>query len=274
MGTAAQVGDMMHMLTLCSTFAFAYMAALHFEMFDDAWKKEGFCVTNRDVEYWSSHDMCFYVDTAAALIFAGVYFVYSPSQSSQGNREFLLNIPGIFGHGLAHAAIGMGIRTGLVDPTEAWRSPYQTMSTKGFLTSESVQGALANVVFWLFLLKAILPKISHGLVAALAFLIMAVQLFVPQVFGFTFVQTVLLVLYSVAQIMRPVEEKGYSYALYAGLVGFPLVMVSILESTLCSSFVKDWLYGHVVYDAYIPASILAWYLLCHKEHKSTKGKEA
>jgi hypothetical protein len=274
METVAQFGDMMHMLTLCSTFGFAYMAALHFDMFDETWKKEGFCVTNRDVDFWSSHDVCFYVDTAAALILGCVYLLYSPSQSAQVNKEFLLNIPGIFGHGLAHAAIGMGIRTGLVDSSEAWKSFYQTMSTKGFLTSESIQGAVANLVFWLFLLKAILPKLSHVLVVALSMLIMSVQVFVPQVFGFTFVQTVLLVLYSWAQMQRPVEEKGYSYALYSALVGFPLVMVSILESTLCSTFVKDWLYGHVVYDAYIPASILVWYLLCYKEHKSTKEKEA
>jgi hypothetical protein len=242
----------------------------HFESFDETWKEEGFCVTNKDVKYWNSHDVCFYYDTAAALVLAVVYIFYSKSQSPQVNKELFASIPGILGHGIAHGALGYAMRTD--SSSDAWETIYQRSTNGSSSTSELILGLTALLVFWLSLIKASLPC-SYRDVGLITILVMAIQTFIPQVFGFTYVQTLLLVFFSVAQISRPEEEKGFSYALYPAIVGFPLALISYLESTQCSTFVKDWLYGHVVYDAYIPASILAWYLECHKYHQPTIGKD-
>merc|ERR1719215_259494 len=86
------------------------------------------------------------------------------------------------------------------------------------------------------------------------------QFFFPSRFGFTYVQTVLLLLFSTNQLLLPAEEKGRSYALFGIIVSFPVSLVGWVESTQCSVFVKDYLYGHLVYDAYIPCSMLFWYL--------------
>jgi hypothetical protein len=272
--TIAQFGDLFHMATLFFTFIFAYLVVLHFEIFDPSWKEEGFCVKNRDVSHWNSHDMCFYFDTAASLLLVAVYFLYSGSQSPQVNKELITNIPGILGHGIAHGAIGRAIR---MDDSmyagDVWETGYQRIKKGTTSTPELVQGLVALSLFWLFLIKATLPAWSYRGVALLSLVVMAIQAFIPQVFGFTYVQTVLLVLFSVAQLSRPSEEKGFSYALYPAIVGLPLALISFLESTMCSAFVRDWLYGHLVYDAYIPVSIFIWYLLCRKHHLSSVVKD-
>ena len=93
-------------------------------------------------------------------------------------------------------------------------------------------------------------------------------------FDFTYVQTVLMTCFSFKELLqRPrAEKENISYPLFAAIVTLPLSYVGWMETTQCSSFVRDYLYGHVVYDAYIPISILMWYLLCYAHAKSSEKR--
>jgi hypothetical protein len=124
-------------------------------------------------------------------------------------------------------------------------------------------------IFWMCLIKASLPNVKTATVAVVVLGAQFFQLFVPNQFGFTYVQTVLMLAFSLNQLNRPTKEKDFSYALYAALVGLPVTMVGWMESTQCSAFVMDYLYGHVVYDAYIPCSMLVWYLTCY--HRAVRA---
>jgi hypothetical protein len=101
------------------------------------------------------------------------------------------------------------------------------------------------------------------------------QSFTPREFGFMYTQTVLLMASSINQLVRRKDEKNYQFALYPWLVGLPLIGIGWIESTLCLKFVKDKLYGHLIYDGYIPVSIAIWYLLClwdNNKRLSTNSK--
>ena len=41
---------------------------------NEQWKKDGFCIQNSDVPYWSSFDTCLYVDVVFSAIIASTYF--------------------------------------------------------------------------------------------------------------------------------------------------------------------------------------------------------
>mmetsp|Transcript_19234 Transcript_19234/g.41338 ORF Transcript_19234/g.41338 Transcript_19234/m.41338 type:complete len:100 (-) Transcript_19234:61-360(-) len=88
----ASLGDAAHYATLASAFLFAF-SVVHFAgngsmgddgddkntigdpLFDTQWKADGFCVTNGNKPYWSSHDVCFYVDTIATVALGILHYL-------------------------------------------------------------------------------------------------------------------------------------------------------------------------------------------------------
>jgi hypothetical protein len=84
--------------------------------------------------------------------------------------------------------------------------------------------------------------------------------FIPQKFGFTYVQTVLMTCFVTKELLLPVEKKDYWYGLWGILVNVPVVVVGWIEALTCDSFLKE-IGGHVFYDAVIPLSILLFSLM-------------
>lgn len=244
---------------------------------DAVWKKQGFCVAHADEPYYTSHDVCLYFDTVAAIVLAVLYFTLRNCNGMDNANPLLANgIPGVFGHGIGHGFLAYAARSGTMTADNAallgWELLRNTMSKQG------ITAAFLSVVpltfFWLALIKASLPNKSLATVAVTATVAQFLQLVVPGQLGFTYVQTVLMLAFSLNQLARPVQEKDFSYALYPVLVGFPLTVVGWMESTQCSAFVMDWLYGHVVYDAFIPCSMLVWYLSCYSRAVRTNSSSS
>jgi hypothetical protein len=290
--TASTIGDVAHYATLLNTLLFAGTVALYMNggggdksadsgskfvadsvnstnsvlVLDATWKEQGFCIAHADEPFYTSHDVCLYVDTIAAMLL-GVLYLTLRNKPGMSNANPLLSsgIPGVFGHGVGHGFLAYGSRSGAMTSENAGLLGYEVMrnmyQTDGLLTAATKQ--LPLTFFWLTLIKASLPNKSLVTVLTVAVVAQFLQLFVPGQLGFTFVQTVLLLAFSLNQLARPVSEKDFSYALYPVLVGFPLTVVGWMESTQCSAFVMDYLYGHVVYDAFIPCSMLVWYLACY-----------
>ena len=78
-------------------------------------------------------------------------------------------------------------------------------------------------------------------------------------FGFTYTQTVLMLSFSINQLGKAKDDKGFAYQSYATIVSIGVPLVGWLESTMCSSFVI-YIGGHLIYDGFIAAATLVFYL--------------
>lgn len=269
----ATAGDCLHVLTIVSTLCFALVAGTYMRdpsvsLFDSQWRKEGFCITNRDVPYWTSHDMCLYVDTFMSVVLGILFWAWRKDPGMKdANSIFQTGIPGVLLHGFGHGALGKAIREGTMDVNEGHKLPIDTAMEKNNTPWEYAISVLPLIAFWLFLSKASMPQLSTIYVVPAATLATLRQLWTPNDFGFTYVQTILMLQFSINQLCRRKQEKDFGYFLYPGIVGLPLTLVGWMESTLCSTVVRDFFYGHVVYDAYIPLSMMAWYTIVHNQQK-------
>lgn len=276
----AMAGDTFHWISIASTVAFALMAGKYMRdptstFFDSQWKQEGFCVTNRDIPYWNSHDMCLYVDTALALL-AGLLFLAwrkDPGMES-ANVIFQSGIPGVLLHGFGHGALGKAIREGTMSLEEGHKLVIETTMEKSESALHFAVSLLPLIAFWYFLSRASMPQLSNVYVVLAAGLAVLRQLWTPNDFGFTYVQTVLMLEFSINQLARPKEEKDLGYCLYPAIVGLPLTLVGWMESTMCSTMVRDFLYGHLAYDAYIPIAMMTWYATIHSQVTAPSADKA
>jgi len=263
---------MAHIVCLANAGIFAYTVVMHsttLTLFDATWVPEGFCVSNREVPYWNSHDMCMYFDTVGSII-AGLCYLALKDTPGMGpaNELVKFNVFGIFAHGLAHGAFGKAIRDNVVpeNPSALIEDLLREYQEGNFeMLFGVVKYMLVLVIFWVGLLKASMPQSSVSkVVVPLALVSTILNMVVPPQFGFTFVQTVLLFAFSLNQLMRPTHEKTIEYARYPMYVGVPLSFISWLESTQCENFVIHY-GGHLLYDAWVPISMITFYLVCYMD---------
>ena len=271
----AQAGDIMHFVTLASSLGFAFMAGTYMRdpnstFFDAQWKQEGFCVTNRDVPYWNSHDMCLYVDTIMAVV-AGLLFLALRNDPGmdRANLIFLNGIPGVLLHGFGHGYFGKAIREGTMNLEEGQKLVIETALANNETTFQLALSVLPLVAFWFALSKASMPNISNKFILLGALVVSIRQLWTSNDSGFTYTQTILVLQFSINELCRPKEEKDLAYFLYPTMVGLPLTLIGWMESTMCSTLVRDWFYGHLAYDAYIPLAMMAWYMVIHSQVSTT-----
>jgi hypothetical protein len=228
------IGDVAHYATLVNMLFFAVTVALYMKgdgnsnskfvadstnttnsvlVLDATWKEQGFCVAHADEPFYTSHDVCLYVDTIAAALLTVLYFTLR-NKPGMSNANPLLSsgIPGVFGHGVGHGFLAYSLRSGTMTTENAGLLGYEVMrnmyAADGLLTTATTQ--LPLTFFWLTLIKASLPNKSLVTVLAVAVLAQFLQLFVPGQLGFTYVQTVLLLAFSLNQIARPAQEKDFA----------------------------------------------------------------
>lgn len=189
------------------------------DLFDPVWQPEGFCVSNRETPYWNSHDLCLYFDTIFALLHGVIYFALRNQPGMDPANELVkFNILGVLGHGLGHGAIAKAMRDGITPDSS--ETGLETMM--GQPPVEVVMRLLPFLVFWVFLLKATMPTAKMNVILPMSFVSMFGNALVPQQFGFTYVQTLLLLAFSVNQLLRPPNEKGLAYGLFPLIAGFPV----------------------------------------------------
>ncbi|KAL7563941.1 hypothetical protein ACA910_017556 [Epithemia clementina (nom. ined.)] len=262
------IGNKAHFAAIVSTLSFGVLVAHLVKdetdtLFDAEWKKEGFCVANADVPYWTSHDMCLYVDTASALFLALVFLLLRKTPGMERANELLIpGFIGILAHGLGHGTVGRVMRD---EGTMMGEDSDQTGldMIQGLPLSEAIQLQIPGTLFWLGLIKASGPNMNIFTAIVVSLAAMLGQLFVPKYFFFTYVQNVLMLSYSINQLSRKRNEKDFMYATHAMIVGFPVTMVGWMESTQCTAFVKEKFFGHLVYDGFIPFAFLTWYIVCY-----------
>mmetsp|Transcript_1603 Transcript_1603/g.2284 ORF Transcript_1603/g.2284 Transcript_1603/m.2284 type:complete len:322 (+) Transcript_1603:145-1110(+) len=282
-----EMGNQAHYTSIASILFFAWAVIVETSnenddddlIFDKQWRRDGFCVTNSNVAYFSSHDACFYLDTLAA-IFIGYLVLKSPLGKNPNmklaNQLLMPIVLGILGHGVAHGMIALAMRqenlgSSLSDVNE--KSDAQPnnegVAVQYMLAEMTPQVLFATQVvslafFWITLIKLTAANIPFLQTLVMAFVAGTVQSnLVPTQLSSTFVQTTLMLIFSINQLARNEEEKDFTYATFPLIVTIPLTFVGWLESTQCAVFVRDKFYGHLIYDGFISFSLLTWYVLCY-----------
>ena len=213
-------GDLTHLALILNASVFAYAVVMHNEsgLFDPVWQPEGFCVSNRETPYWNSHDMCLYVDTIFALLHGLVYLGLRKKPGMEPANELVkFNILGVLGHGLGHGAIAKGLRDGVQTSDLTGLDIMMEQSPL-----ERIVMLAPYVIFWIFLLKSSMPAAKFPVICFMTVVSMIGNAMIPNRFAFTYVQTVLLLAFSVNQLLRPASEKAFAYALFPLVAGFPV----------------------------------------------------
>ena len=152
-------------------------------------------------------------------------------------------------HGCAHASVGLRGRT-----------PHPTMSSFELAadTTQMLKSAAGLAAFWFGLSNGI-PEIGNGSKVkqlALAIGISLIQCsFVPEVYGFTFVNAIIYLLSGMCNLFG---EKSRFYNLFALLVILPNLPMVWLEGIACDSFLVKY-GGHFWFDFMIPFSVLVYF---------------
>ena len=217
--------------------------------------RDGFCVSNKDSLWFSSHSLCFYMD----VIFCVILYYYHLEGKSLKMVDYVLNpvstnIIAHFGHGIGHFFVGQYQKDGQTILI------YEEVDTYTFLGNITLL-----TFFWYGFMYAIHTKFSLQTRILESAVITYIHLFVPHRFGFMYVQTVLLLVSAVSELSVPRREKDVYYDLRSCIINIPIGLVSWLEATTCDQYLI-YLGGHLVYDCTIPFSILLYYGVVRHRH--------
>ena len=223
---------------------------------DDEWKVEGFCIQNRDVLYWSSHETSTYVDFVFCALLGYLYYNWHTTKGMEFANQFIpMGIVGTLGHGVAHWMLAIKMRQ-----KDTMNNDDEIVATEQQTTS-NFETILFCTFFWFPLLKASIPKSSVFHAYTLAIVVTYVQRnYLAEVYGFTYIQTILSVATHVSQLLLSENEKNCrSYMTLPLIAALPAVIISILEATSCNRFFKSW-GGHVWCDACIIIGMTMYYI--------------
>lgn len=223
---------------------------------DEHWKKDGFCIQNMDVPYWSSFDTCLYIDVVFSAVLGVMYLSW---KSIPGMETSSAIIPGTIlatvGHGIVHGATAFTFRDGSYheQQQEEEEIPREV---------ELVPMVLLFAVLWCPLLNAAMPKLDKKKVLLCAAIATYGQLYVKKELGFGYVQTLVNVGFHASQLMLSSDDKNKREYMLQPLIGLFPMIVGWNEALYCDSFLRS-MGGHALYDASIILSCIVFYLDCY-----------
>lgn len=256
-------GDIINVFVLAVSLVYAWTVVYFTQpgiqgVVDEEWKKDGFCIQNVDVPFWSSFDTCLYVDIFFSAILGVMYLAW---RNIPGMETSSIPVPSVIaatlGHGIAHGAMAVGLRDG---------SYHQQIDDEEAPPMWKIMVFCA--VFWFPLLKASLPKLKNTEVAFLAVIVTYGMGFVKKELGFAYVQTIVNVAFHASQLMLTTDEKNRREYVTMPLAGVLPIVVAWNEILFCDSYFRS-AGGHVLYDASIIVSFIVFYLNCY--HFNTKS---
>lgn len=201
--------DIINVLVLVSS-VFYVLTVVYFTLpgaqgvVDEYWKRDGFCIQNIDVPYWSSFDTCLYVDVIFSAVLATMYLSW---KDIPGIESANANVPAVIfstlRHGIAHGVMAIQFRDGSYHQ----RQDDNTKSEEIFLPA-LWKMLVYCVLFWFSFLKAAIPKMENNYIVVLAAIATYGNLFVKKELGFAYVQTIVNISFHISQLMQSSEEKN------------------------------------------------------------------
>lgn len=230
-------------------------------VFDANWLQHGFCVSNPESIWWNSHTLSFYADTAFAAAIAYLYCI-QPKQVPPIQKALLSGaIMGVLGHGLGHLHLGL-------DPT-GMDLRFYTHDLQS-----SLKVALVNIFGFGTIFKGTMPLASIKKLAITAFLatIGFTVLDIEPKLNFVYAQAVIYISNAIHMLFLSAEHKGTASYMLFPYLNLPVLVVGVIESTGCQSFLES-IGGHAVFDSSIAIGIIMIELLAnHIQFPSQKEK--
>ena len=253
-------GNAANLVVLAASLVYAGVVLVDSPVLDGGWKEDGFCISQRDVDYWSSFDTCLYVDVffSGVLMLMWLNWRHKPGMA-RASELVPMVILSTVGHGAAHGHMALNLRadTGS-NSTDVGNDESSSSSENELATAAMWQIAAFICLFWFPLLKASLHKVNSGVVALLAVVVTTIHGMMPKQFSFGYVQTVVSIAFHTSQLLLSSNEKNCrEYATLAVTASIP-VFTAWNEALLCTAYFKS-AGGHMLYDASIILSFIAYY---------------
>eukprot|EP00457_Paulinella_chromatophora_P014327 gb/GEZN01014739.1/.p1 GENE.gb/GEZN01014739.1/~~gb/GEZN01014739.1/.p1 ORF type:complete len:278 (-),score=22.22 gb/GEZN01014739.1/:101-892(-) len=259
-----------NLLVLSNSLLYLFFMIAHaqhkLDVFSPAVTAEGFCISNKEKSFLvQSHALCLYADTVLALMLF-LLSQYGPDLGKVVKETLSSSSAATLGHGIAHGMIGY---------SNSQKKPLGNIPTfyQYTLVHERAGLLLGAFAFWFVFFRAGVPRASLKLRCLLALPVGLVNLLlVPDRFGFTYVQTVILCAAALGELCRnDKKEEGIEYTRRAWVVSLPVGIVSWVEAFACESFLVK-IGGHLWYDLSIPLSVFAYWLLMFSSRGQTQVK--
>lgn len=271
----AAKGDFWNIVSLLLTLSFTLSALFLRDsgLFDPEWTKEGFCIANSDVDFFSSHDTAFYVDVVLFLVLMYLRSQWKDLPQMQG--PYAKNVPmhavGMLGHGMGHASMAYAQREGTLED----------MSKGGFnwnVTPYFIAGYA--LFFWFPILRPTLYRWSSVCSFVVSLVVAVGQVFLGTMgFQFIYVQTVIMLCFGANELSLPLADKqSYHYYIVPVVTAIPIMLTGWVESVFCNTFYKA-IGGHCLFDASIGITFIVYYNICYydfeglSEETMTKAKK-
>ena len=237
-----RLGTIVNLLIIASTVVYLLVVVGHafggLNIFGTNWAADGFCLSFKGT-LAHSHLLCFYTDTAWALLF---YFI-----DTQGRSELQIVKDSSFSvlmHGMGHGMIWcFGELENTSSPLVMQRS-----------TTESAILILGGYLFYYSFFRStfsfsatVIQAVLHAVVTVVA---------IPPLYLFTYVNTVLTFVLLGKQLT---SEKDKFYDRIAWGVSLPINIVAWMEPLTCDDFLIN-LGGHLWFDFSIPTCTFLYYL--------------
>ena len=274
------IGNALNAFALVSVLAFTAAAVFYATpgstFFDEEWVRHGFCISNPEVPYWNSHDLCLYGDTMLVAIGLIIYYKCKgiPEQEMKDMDDYLIsNMLGHLGHGLGHGVFGARYRQ---DSGVRAESEHISMIDK-YMQEEDIMGLATimglSLVFYFLTLKGV-GNFQNRTELLLASVVASLgSLYVKDVLLFTYVQAVIYVAISWTAFSLPSERK--KSVTYCSLAGASVIITIVpwIESTACQNIAAK-LGGHLIYDTTIGLMVITNYCLAYRRYYSTTRKSS
>jgi len=226
------------------------------ELFDQQFVQDGYCIINKDIPYWSSHDLCFYWDVLLVMIGGIVYHALKDSGPAmkESDEIFKFTILSHLMHAMAHGFLGHHDRT--MNEDEKTSSISEKYLAMGMM--ELTMNVLVGLAFWFVMLKAIMYKTSNSSIALASIPAFAGIIFVRTNMTLGYVQAVIAMAAASEKLNDSKVEKNFDYCALS-VASMAISLVPWIESVACESVASKF-GGHLMYDLSIPIFFMVAYV--------------
>jgi len=252
------IGDLLNILNILQILLFISVIVAHARgfgvQFSPAFAEDGFCIANKDQHVLlQSHALCFYEDTVLAIL---IWFlashvgkgIISDNDVSMLNKNAL----GCFFHGAAH--MSLAYRDYISDGESSADLPFPLRITM-------------LSIFWLSMMNLIHKDDPFSRKAAHAFTWTLTHLFVPKLYAFAFVHSILVLEMGIKELLE--QKKDEFYNLKTVLLLTPNCVIAWVEAFACENYLRP-IGGHAIYDVAIPLTNIAYFCIIFGHQQMSK----
>jgi hypothetical protein len=229
---------------LCITLATAPWFIVNFfpNHLDSKFKELGFCQSTKIRQGYDSFEICFWVDLIGSLLLYFLVILLGNRISSSDRNEMISSVPSTIMHGIVHyyQYLNQGkFSFNEQDPMKPYREGPWYMYAGNF----------AFIMGFQYNLQTSVGNFKSMLGASMAINVFQL-LFVPPVYGLTYVNTWIFITDILVKCFKPITRKSDFGDTLSKIIIIILLIEPIIEATKCENGLENY-GGHAVFDSWI-----------------------